>query len=74
MPARKPRRSWKTTACGALAVIATAVIGADFGPMVTKIATCAAAAAGGLGLLFARDNNVSSADVAATKKNESPNP
>lgn len=74
MSAKKPRRSWKTTACGALAIVATAVIGADFGPLVTKIAACVGSAAGGLGLLFARDNNVSSADVAATKKNESPNP
>lgn len=59
----KPKRSWKTTACGALAVVATAVIGADFGPLATKLATCAAAAATGLGLLFARDANVSSASM-----------
>jgi hypothetical protein len=71
---RKPRRSWKTSACGAIAVIATAVIGADFGPIATKIASCAAAAATGLGLLFARDNNVSSIDVAAVTNKEETKP
>ena len=74
MTTKKPRRSWKTSACGALAVVATAVIGADFGPLATKIASCAAAAATGLGLLFARDNNVSSQDVADSAKKDAPNP
>ena len=74
MSTKKPRRSWKTTACGAAAVIATAVIGADFGPLATKIASCVAAASAGLGLLFARDNNVSSQDVADTAKKDAPTP
>lgn len=74
MPTRKPRRSWKTTACGAIAIIATAIVGADFGPLATKIAGCAAAACTALGLLFARDNNVSSQDVADTAKKDAPKP
>lgn len=74
MATKKPRRSWKTSACGAAAIVATAVIGADFGPMATKIASCVAAIAGGLGLMFARDNNVSSQDVADTAKKDAPQP
>lgn len=69
---KKRKHSWKTSACGALAVIATAVIGADFGPLATKIASCVAAAAGGLGLMFARDNGVSSEDAGAKPKDPQP--
>lgn len=72
MPTRKPRRSWKTSLCGGIAVVATAVIGADFGPMVTKIAGCVAAACTGLGLMFARDNGVTSEDAGAKPKDPQP--
>ena len=74
MPNRKPRRSWKTTACGAAAIVATAVIGADFSPIITKIAACVGSAAAGLGLMFSRDNNVSSQDVADAAKKDAPKP
>lgn len=55
--------SWKTTVCGCLALAATAVSQYNFSPLVTKIAGCAAAAFTSIGLLLARDNNVSSEDV-----------
>lgn len=47
--------SWRTTLCGIIAIAAGSVVAADFGPIVTKIAGCAAMAANGAGLLFARD-------------------
>lgn len=55
--------SWKTTACGCLTLAATAVAQYNFNPLVTKIAGCTAAAFTSIGLLLARDNNVSSEDV-----------
>lgn len=51
----RPVNSWRTTVCGLIAICAGAVVAADFGPMITKIAGCAAMAANGAGLLFARD-------------------
>lgn len=50
-----PVNSWRTTLCGAIGICAGAIVAADFGPLVTKIAGCAALAANGVGLLFARD-------------------
>ena len=52
-------KSWKTTICGAIALAATCAISADFGPVVTKIAAFLASSAGGIGLLFSKDFNIS---------------
>lgn len=57
--------SWKTTFCGAVGIIAGCVVAADFGPLVTKIFACVASIASGLGLLFARDNGVTSEQAGA---------
>lgn len=68
--------SWKTTTCGAIALAGTIVAAADFGPLANKIAGCLASFGTGLGLLFARDNGVTSEQVQAAKnKNDtSPSP
>jgi len=59
--------SWKTTTCGAIALAGTIVAAAEFGPLATKIAGCLASFGTGLGLLFARDNGVTSEQVQAAK-------
>lgn len=53
-------KSWKTTLCGLLAIIATAGLAADFGPLAAKIFGFVGSIATAAGLLFARDANVSS--------------
>lgn len=64
--------SWKTTICGIVAIAGTTIAAADFGPLATKIATCATTIATGVGLLFARDNNVTSEQVSAAKQKDQP--
>jgi predicted transcriptional regulator len=61
------KSSWKTTLFGALAIAAGTIVAADFGPLVTKIAVCVGSSATGIGLLFARDNNVTSEQANAGK-------
>jgi len=50
--------SWKTTVCGLLALIGSAI--AQFFPKLQSIGLFLASVGSGAGLLFARDNNVSS--------------
>lgn len=52
-------KSWRTTLFGAIGICAGAIVAADFGPMVTKLAGCLASMASGIGLLFARDQRAS---------------
>jgi hypothetical protein len=62
-------RSWKTTLCGAVAL--GGGIAAQFFPeypLVVKIGGALAAFGTGMGLMFARDNGVSSEDVQAVKE------
>lgn len=54
-----------TTICGAISIIAGTIVASNFDPLVTKIASCVATAATGLGLFFARDNNVSDEQAGA---------
>lgn len=70
MSTRKPRRSWKTSAAGVGAVVFGAIAAGGLDPLTTKIATIGAAICTGLGFLAARDNGVTSADVAATTKKD----
>lgn len=63
--------SWKTTTCGAIAIIGTAVVAADFGPMGAKIGGLMVSIGSGLGLMFARDNGVTSEQVIASKQKPS---
>lgn len=48
-------KSYKTTVCACVGIAAGAVVVADFGPLVTKIAGCLASAANSIGLVFAAD-------------------
>ena len=47
--------NWRTTCLGLIGIAAGAVVVADFGPIVTKIAGCFASFANSAGLLLARD-------------------
>jgi hypothetical protein len=59
-------KSWKTTLCGVVAIIGgTLVQFFPEYPLAAKIGGALAAAATGIGLLFARDNNVTSEQVGA---------
>jgi len=62
-------RSWKTTACGIAALIGSAV--AQFYPEYAHHGNFLATVATGAGLLFARDNNVSSEALGINKASES---
>jgi hypothetical protein len=50
------KSSWRTTLWGVVAILASAVVVADFGPLATKIAGCIGSAASGIGLLLAKDS------------------
>lgn len=50
-----PPRNWRTTSCSIVCIIAGALVAADFGPLVTKIAGCLASSFSGIGLLFSAD-------------------
>jgi len=56
--------SWKTTLCGVLALLGSLI--PQFFPEAVKLGQFLSAFAGGLGLIFARDNNKTSEDVGAT--------
>ena len=56
-------KSWKTTGCGILALVGGGLM--QFYPEQAKLGGFLAFIGSGLGLLFARDNNVSSEDVGA---------
>jgi hypothetical protein len=56
-------KSWKTTLCGSLALIGALIT--QFYPEFAKHGGFVAALASGLGLLFARDNKVTSEDAGA---------
>lgn len=59
--------SWKTTTCGVIGAVAAGLVLADFSPLANKIAAFLSAFASSAGLAFARDNNVTSEQVAAAK-------
>ncbi len=64
-------KSWKTTLCGGLTIVGTAMT--QFFPeypLVSKIGGFVAAVSTGVGLLFARDNNVSSESLGLPAKPE----
>jgi hypothetical protein len=64
--------SLKTTICGVAALIGTVVI--QFYPEYARHGNALVAIATGLGLIFARDNNVTSAQVEAAKIQNNPQP
>lgn len=51
---------------GLISIFATAFAAADLNPIVTKICMALSGAASGAGLMWARQNNVSSEQVAAS--------
>lgn len=55
--------SWKTTLCGVLAIVGGAIV--QFFPEYAKLGGFMACIGSGLGLLFARDNNVTSEQAGA---------
>ena len=61
-------RSWKTTLCGAIALIGASI--AQFYPEQARHGLFLSAVGTGLGLLFARDNNVSSDALGIKKASE----
>jgi hypothetical protein len=58
--------SLKTTTCGVLCTACPII--ATFYPEHARLMNAVAAVAAGIGLMFARDNNVTSAQVAASKE------
>ncbi len=72
MPAKKRRRSWKTSVCGIGVVVFSALAGGGLDPTITKWAGIGLTIATGLGLYFARDNGVTSEDVGAKPKDPQP--
>ena len=62
-------KSWKTTLCGAIALIGASV--AQFYPEQARHGLFLSAVGTGLGLLFARDNNVSSKALGINKDKSS---
>lgn len=64
-------KSWRTNIWGIISIAAGAIVASGFGPEVTKIAGCVATASSGIGLLFARDNKVSSEQAGAIPNTES---
>jgi hypothetical protein len=65
-------RSWKTSFCGLLMLFGT--VGAQYFPEYARLANFLAAIGAGLGLLFARDNNVTSEQAGAIKPPTVPPP
>ena len=56
--------SWRTSLFACLSVAFTAAASVNFSPLVDKIFIASAAISTAIGLFLARDNKVSSADVA----------
>lgn len=63
-------KSWKTTLCGAIALIGSSF--AQFYPEYERHGLFLAQIGGALGLMFARDNNVSSEEVGISSKTTKP--
>ena len=61
-------KSWRTTICGVLALVGPLI--AQFYPEYAHHGNFIGALGAGLGLLFARDNRVSSEDLGIPSKDE----
>jgi len=61
-------KSWKTTVCGVLALVGPLI--AQFYPEHANHGNFIGALGAGLGLLFARDNRVTSEDIGIKPKDE----